>query len=89
MVAGSRPLGELRQHHRSRYFPYLRLLGNSIFFAGGVTIGTVLSCAAVGYGFARLRFPGRDILFGITLATLMIPPIVTFIPTYVLFPSSG
>jgi multiple sugar transport system permease protein len=69
----------------SRYFPYLRLLANSIFFAGGVTIGTVLSCAAVGYGFARLRFPGRDILFGITLATLMIPPIVTFIPTYVLF----
>jgi multiple sugar transport system permease protein len=50
-----------------------------------VTIGTVLSCAAVGYGFARLRFPGRDLLFGITLATLMIPPIVTFIPTYVLF----
>ena len=69
----------------SRYFPYLRLLGNSVFFAGGVTIGTVLSCAAVGYGFARLRFPGRDILFAITLATLMIPPIVTFIPTYVLF----
>ncbi len=69
----------------SRYFPYLRLLGNSVFFAGGVTIGTVLSCAAVGYGFARLRFPGREILFGITLATLMIPPIVTFIPTYVLF----
>ena len=56
-----------------------------MFFAGGVTIGTVLSCAAVGYGFARLRFPGRDILFAITLATLMIPPIVTFIPTYVLF----
>jgi len=73
----------------SRYFPYLQLLGNSIFFAGGVTIGSVLSCAAVGYGFARLRFPGRDILFGITLATLMIPPIVTFIPTYVLFSKLG
>jgi multiple sugar transport system permease protein len=69
----------------SRYFPFLRLLGNSVFFAGGVTIGTVLSCAAVGYGFARLRFPGRDILFTITIATLMIPPIVLFIPTYVLF----
>ncbi|MGH2614965.1 MAG: carbohydrate ABC transporter permease [Thermomicrobiales bacterium] len=69
----------------SRYFPFARLLGNSVFFAGGVTIGTVLSCAAVGYGFARLRFPGRDVLFTITIATLMIPPIVTFIPTYVLF----
>jgi multiple sugar transport system permease protein len=66
-------------------FPYLRLLGNSVFYAGAVTIGTVFSCAAVAYGFARLRFPGRDLLFGITLATLMIPPIVTFIPTYILF----
>ena len=66
-------------------FPYLRLLWNSIYYSGAVTIGTVLSCAAVGYGFARLRFPGRDILFGITLATMMIPPIVTFIPTYILF----
>ena len=70
-------------------FPYLRLLGNSVFYAGAVTIGTVLSCAAIGYGFARLRFPGRDLLFGITLATLMIPPIVTFIPTYVLFAATG
>jgi multiple sugar transport system permease protein len=66
-------------------FPYFRLLWNSVFYAGMVTIGTVISCAAVGYGFARLKFPGRDILFGITLATLMVPPIVTYIPTYVLF----
>jgi len=66
-------------------FPYFRLLWNSIFYAGAVTIGTVLSCTAVGYGFARLRFPGRDALFAITLGTMMIPPIVTFIPTYVLF----
>jgi multiple sugar transport system permease protein len=50
-----------------------------------VTIGTVISCAAVGYGFARLKFPGRDFLFAITLATLMVPPIVTYIPTYILF----
>ena len=54
-----------------------------------MTIGTVISCAAVAYGFARLRFPGRDILFAITLATLMIPPIVTFIPTYILFAKLG
>lgn len=69
----------------SQYFPYFRLLGNSVLYAGGVTIGTVLSCAAVGYGFARLRFPGRDLLFAITVATMMIPPIVTFIPTYIIF----
>ncbi len=72
-----------------QYFPYFRMLWNSVFYAGLVTIGTVLSCAAVGYGFARLRFPGREILFGITLATMMIPPIVTFIPTYVIFAKLG
>ncbi len=70
-------------------FPFLRFLWNSVFYAGSVTIGTVLSCAAVGYGFARLRFPGRDLLFGITLATLMIPAIVTFIPTFILFRAFG
>jgi multiple sugar transport system permease protein len=66
-------------------FPFLRYLWNSTFYAGSVTIGTVISCAATGYGFARLRFPGRDLLFGIAISTLMIPWIVTFIPTYVLF----
>lgn len=70
-------------------FPYLRLLWNSTYYAGLVTIGTVLSSAAVGYGFARLRFPGRNLLFGVTLATLMVPAIVTFIPTYVLFSKAG
>lgn len=66
-------------------FPFFRFLLNSIFYSGAVTIGTVLSCSAVAYGFARLRFPGRDLLFTITIATLMIPTIVTFIPTFILF----
>ena len=70
-------------------FPFLRFLWNSIFYAGSVTIGTVVSCAAVGYGFARLRFPGRDVLFVITVSTMMIPGIVTFIPTFVLFKYLG
>ena len=68
-------------------FPFLRYLWNSTFYAGSVAIGTLLSCSATGYGFARLRFPGRDRLFGVALATLMIPWIVMFIPTYVLFKS--
>jgi multiple sugar transport system permease protein len=66
-------------------FEFLRFLWNSIYFAGLVVVGTVLSCAAVAYGFARLRFPGRGILFTITLSTMMVPSIVTFIPTYILF----
>ncbi|HEU5101048.1 MAG TPA: carbohydrate ABC transporter permease [Roseiflexaceae bacterium] len=70
-------------------FPFLRFLGNSLFYSISVTIGTVISCAAVGYGFARMRFPGRDLLFFLTLSTMMIPGIVTFIPTFVLFKSLG
>jgi multiple sugar transport system permease protein len=66
-------------------FPFLLFLRNSVFYAGSVTVGSVISCAAVGYGFGRLRFPGREALFMVTLATMMIPGIITFIPTYVLF----
>ncbi|HEY7493788.1 MAG TPA: carbohydrate ABC transporter permease, partial [Candidatus Tectomicrobia bacterium] len=70
-------------------FPFLRFLWNSVFYAGLVSIGTVLSCAAVGYGFARLHFPGRDLLFAITVSTMLIPGIVIFIPTFVLFKYLG
>ena len=66
-------------------FPFLRLLRNTLFYAGVSTVGIVLSSALVAYGFARLEFSGRDVLFGITLATMMLPGIVTLIPTYVLF----
>jgi multiple sugar transport system permease protein len=70
-------------------FPFLRFLWNSVFYAACVSIGTVLSCAAVGYGFARLHFPGRDLLFAITVSTMLIPGIVIFIPTFVLFKYLG
>jgi multiple sugar transport system permease protein len=70
-------------------FPFLLFLRNSVFYAGAVTIGSVISCAAVAYGFARLRFPGRNALFMVTLATMMIPGIITFVPTYVLFKYMG
>ena len=70
-------------------FPFLRFLWNSAFYAGLVSLGTVLSCAAVGYGFARLHFPGRDLLFAITVCTMLIPGIVIFIPTFVLFKYLG
>lgn len=70
-------------------FPFLQMLGNSIFYAGTVMIGTVISCSLVGYGFARFRFPGRNLLFMLTLATQMLPLIILFIPTYILFKSLG
>ena len=70
-------------------YPFFQFFRNSVFYAGMVTVGTVLSCSLVGYGFARLRFPGRGFLFSLTLATMMVPYIVTFIPTFLLFKNLG
>lgn len=70
-------------------FPFLRLLRNTLFYAGVSTFGIVFSSAIVAYAFARLEFWGRDVLFGITLATMMLPGIVMLIPTYILFRQFG
>lgn len=70
-------------------FPFLKFLWNSTYYAGMVTVGTVLACSLAGYSFARLRFPGRDFLFSITIGSLMIPGIVTFIPVFLLFKNLG
>jgi multiple sugar transport system permease protein len=59
--------------------------GNSLVIAGWSIIGTLVSCAPVAYGFARIRWPGRDVVFVLVLATMMLPFQVTMIPLYVLF----
>jgi multiple sugar transport system permease protein len=66
-------------------FPFLKLLGNSMFYSVLSTIGVVISCSIVAYGFARMRFVGKDFWFVVLLATMMLPGVVTMIPTYVLF----
>lgn len=55
---------------------------NSVFVAGWVTFLQCLTSAMAGYAFARLRWPGRDAVFKLYLATMMIPGIVTIIPNY-------
>jgi multiple sugar transport system permease protein len=64
-------------------------LRNTILIALITTIGTVLSCTLVAYGFARFRFPGRGLLFTILLATIFLPGAVTLIPTYAIFAKIG
>ena len=54
-----------------------------------VAIGTVISSAIVAYGFARLRWPGRDTLFYVCLATMMIPYAVTMVPLFITFKHLG
>ncbi|HEY62952.1 MAG TPA: carbohydrate ABC transporter permease [Caldilineae bacterium] len=70
-------------------FPFLRLLRNTLFYSVFSTLGVVISCSIVAYAFARMDFWGRDVLFGITLSTMMLPGIVTLIPTYILFRTFG
>lgn len=58
---------------------------NSLLLAALTTLGTTLSSSIVAFGFARLRFPGRDRLFVLLLASMMLPGIVTTIPSYIGF----
>jgi multiple sugar transport system permease protein len=64
--------------------PFGRYFFNSLFVAVAVTVGEVLTSALAAYAFARLRFPGRDAMFLLYLATLMIPGQVTIIPNFIL-----
>lgn len=66
-------------------YPFHVFLINSFVVAGLVTLGVTMSCVVVAYGFARFRFPGRDILFYFIIATMMIPFAIMMIPSYALF----
>ena len=67
------------------FFPFWRDLWNTVRISVPSTIGTTVSSAFVAYGFARLRWKGRDLVFYLVLATLMIPGWVTLVPLYLLF----
>ncbi|HZO88626.1 MAG TPA: carbohydrate ABC transporter permease [Chthonomonadaceae bacterium] len=62
--------------------PFLRFLWNTVVVAVCVVVGQLALCSLAGYGFARLRFPGRDLVFFLFLATMMIPGQVTMIPAF-------
>jgi len=68
---------------------YPRLILNTIAIALIGMIGTIVSCTLVAYGFARFRFPGRNLLFLLVIATIFLPGVVTIIPTYTLFLKIG
>jgi len=58
---------------------------NSIFLTVVATVGTVVSSSMGGYAFARFRFPGKNLLFSITMATILLPQYVLLIPNFLLF----
>jgi len=68
---------------------YPRALFNTMMYAVPSVIGTLLSCSLVAYGFAIIKWPGRNIVFVLVLATMMLPDQVTLIPLYVIFAKLG
>ncbi|MFN8632394.1 MAG: carbohydrate ABC transporter permease [Chloroflexota bacterium] len=72
--------------HRAPLWLWLR---NTATITVLATVGTVITSSMVAFGFARLRFPGRDVLFVLLLATMMLPPVVTLVPKFIMFKSIG
>lgn len=62
--------------------PFARSFLNSFVIAGGTTLGILVTSIMAGYVFAKLRFRGREVLFGLVLATMFLPPIVMLVPLF-------
>jgi multiple sugar transport system permease protein len=69
--------------------PLLRWIVNSVAIAFIAATAVSISSSVVAFGFAYFRFPGRNILFGLVLATLMLPASVTMVPTYLIWKEAG
>jgi multiple sugar transport system permease protein len=69
--------------------PVLRWFLNSVWLGGLAALAVTFSSALVAFAFAYFRFPGRNLLFGLLLATMMLPPQVTMIPTYLIWNEVG
>ena len=64
--------------------PFVEFVLNSLKVSILITVGQLVTCSMAAYAFARLRFPGRDLLFLIFLSQLMVPQQVTIIPVFIL-----
>jgi multiple sugar transport system permease protein len=76
-------------HEVINSIPIIRMFLNSLFVSLTVTFGTVVFCALAAYSFARINFPGRELLFKVYLGTMMVPGMVTMIPMFVIMKNFG
>lgn len=67
------------------YLPFATYFKNTLYVCFFNVVATVVSCTLTAYGFSRIRWPGRDFLFMVLIATIMIPYQVTLIPTFLIF----
>jgi multiple sugar transport system permease protein len=68
-----------------QYIQFLKYLRNTLIIAIPGTLGAVVSAALAGYGFSRVHWPGRNILFICLIATMILPYSVTMIPVFIIF----
>lgn len=69
--------------------PFFRYLGNTIIIVVFNIVGALVSNSLIAYGFSRLRWPGRDKVFMVVVATMILPYQVTLIPLYLMFTKMG
>ena len=75
--------------HALQQMSFLRYFGNSLTYAGLLTVITVYTSAISGFVLCKYRFRGRQLLFGLILATMMVPGVVTIIPRYSIMQALG
>jgi multiple sugar transport system permease protein len=92
-IAGFNPLSSHYTFENYRFvfnkIPIIRGFGNSLLVSFIVTASVVLFGSMVGYALSRLRFPGREMIFNLALATMMIPAQLTLIPLYTMIVKFG
>ena len=69
--------------------PFSKFFLNSLLVSSLITLGQLITCSTAAYAFARLRFPGRNVLFVVLLSSLMIPIQVTIIPIFIMIRRFG
>lgn len=67
------------------YIPFLAYMKNTLVICISTMFGTLLSCSLVAYSFSKINWPGRNAIFVLVLATLMLPGQVTMIPVFAIF----
>jgi len=68
---------------------FARYLTNNIIVTVAIVLGQMATASLAGYAFAKLEFPGRKLLFGLVLATIMVPIQVTIVPVFILITQIG
>ena len=84
------PIEEMLPSNYERVFivpfvPFAAFYRNTVIITLASMVGSVITAAASAYGFARFRWPGRDLMFGVLLATLVLPEEVVIIPKFLMF----